>query len=286
MATPVDDWIDISRTGSEVNRVLGAHLEQNFAKVAFMTSAELAAEAGVSQASVTRFAVSLGYAGFSEWSKALQARIRAELSGPERLWFADHPTVPDADEPGDRVVHSEQLQLRSLTEIAASSEFEQLAKAIVQARRVVFVSARASATLVPYLHYFLSKLRPAVDSAVPGEPLWAQLPLEDPNGTLVVGLAFPRYPRVLMERLSELAQRGFSIAAVTDHLSSPITQVASPVVCVPVTTVSLFDSYATPMTLFNLLIRRIAQLTPEASAARLRQIEELDRMSRTYARPF
>jgi DNA-binding MurR/RpiR family transcriptional regulator len=278
----LDEWIKSGKSGSEVNRVISSYIEENFTKVAFMTSAELAEAVGVSQASITRFAHSLGFAGFGEWSKEMQRMIRAELSGPERLWFADHPTLSTPDASGDRVVLSEHLHLESLNHILASQVFEDLAQAIVQAHRVILVAARASATLIPYLHYFLSKVRPNVEAAVPGDVLWERLPAEQPDGVLVVALAFPRYPRVLVERVKELVDSGFQVAAVTDHPNAPVAAHLSTVVAVPVTTASLFDSYATPIALFNLLIRRVAQLTPEASMQRLNQIEEQDRRHGVY----
>lgn len=265
-----------------MNRTISVYIEDNFAKVAFMTSAELADEVGVSQASITRFAHVLGFSGFGEWSKEMQRLIRTELSGPERLWFADHPTLATADESGDRVVLSEYLHLQSLNDILASDEFERLAQAMVDAKRVIFVGARASATLIPYLHYFLSKVRTDVYAAVPGETLWERLPTENPEGTLIVVLAFPRYPTVVIDLVRNLVDRKFSVAAVTDHPNSPVAPHASPLVSVPVTTASLFDSYATPITLCNLLIRRVAQLTPQASMVRLARLENLDRVHGVY----
>ncbi|EPZ45603.1 MurR/RpiR family transcriptional regulator [Alicyclobacillus acidoterrestris] len=278
----LDEWVRAGKAGSEVNRTISLYIEENFAQVAFMTSAELAEQVGVSQASISRFAHSLGFSGFGEWSKEMQRMIRTELSGPDRLWFASNPTLATEDETGDRVVLSEYLNLQSLNDILASSEFEALVQAIVEAERVILVGARASATLIPYLHYFLSKVRSDVYATVPGETLWERLPMERTSGTLIVVLAFPRYPRVTVELVRELEKQGFAIAAVTDDAHSPVAAHAKPVVCVPVTTVSLFDSYATPITLFNLLIRRVAQVTPEASRERLGQIEHLDQATRVY----
>ncbi|MFB5189311.1 MurR/RpiR family transcriptional regulator [Alicyclobacillus fastidiosus] len=278
----LDEWVRSGKGGSEVNRTISAYIEEHFSKVAFMTSAELAEQVGVSQASITRFAHSLGFSGFGEWSKEMQRMIRTELSAPERLWFASNPTLSTEEETGDRVVLSEHLHLQSLSDIIASAEFEALVRAIVDAKRVIFVGARASATLIPYLHYFLSKVRREVYAAVPSDTLWGRLLVEDPAGTLIIALAFPRYSRATVELVRELENQGFSIAAVTDHPDSPIAAHATPVVCVPVTTVSLFDSYATPITLFNLLIRRVAQLTPEVSKERLAEIEYLDQKHRVY----
>jgi len=279
---PIEGWIQIAKNSSDVNRAIMAYVQQNYERVAFMSSSELASSVGVSQASISRFANTLGFAGFGEWSKEMQRLIRMELSAADRLWFAVNPNLDTDDESGDRVVQSEYLHLQQIDEIVRSDGFDALANALIVARRVIFVSARASATLVPYVHYFLSKVRAEVYCAVPGDTLWERLMTENPADTLVVAIAFPRYPRVLIDLVKGLVEQGFHVAAITDDPNSPVAQLANPAVFVPVTTASLFDSYATPITMFNLLIRRIAQLTPDASQARLHKIENIDRQNGVY----
>ncbi|MCL6548092.1 MAG: MurR/RpiR family transcriptional regulator [Alicyclobacillus sp.] len=275
-------WWQIGKSSSEVNRQIAVYLEQHYREAAFMTSAELAAAVGVSQASISRFAGLLGFNGYGSWIKELHELIRLELSAGQRMWFADHPTLEDGDNVRDRVLAGEHENLRQLADIVESDAFSCLASRLTEAGRVVLVSARASATLIPYAHYFLSKIRPNVHMAVWGDTLWERLPTEDPAGTLVVAVAFPRYPRVLIEFVRLLADHGFSVAALTDHPESPVAVHADPVVNVPVTSASVFDSYATPMALLNLLIRRIAQLSPDRTRERLNRIESLDRLNGVY----
>lgn len=271
-------WWRTARGGSDAHRLMARYLERNYRQAAFMTSAELAAAVGVSQASVTRFAVALGFSGYGEWVKEMQRVIRMELSAADRMWLALNP----GDGSGDRTLAGEELALGQLESIAEGPRFSDLAQGLSDAGRVVVAGARASATLVPYLSYFLGKVRPGVVSATPGSPLWDQLALDEPSGTLVVALAFPRYPRQLIEWLDGLSGLGFRIAAVTDRLESPAVSNAELALAVPVTAASLFDSYAAPVTALNLLVRRVAQLSPERSRERLSAIEEWDLRRREY----
>lgn len=283
--SPLHEWHRIAKASSDVNRLIMAYVQENYTRVPFMSASELASQVGVSQASVTRFASALGFSGYGEWSKEMQRLLRMELTAADRLWFAQHPSLDSEDDIGDRVLRSEYLHLQQIEETVASPAFLALATQLATARRVIFVSARASATLIPYVHYFLSKVRPEVYAAVPGDTLWERLLAENPEDTLIVAIAFPRYPNALVDRVQRLVNAGFSVAAITDHPSSPFAQVAHPSVYVPVATASLFDSYATPITVFNLLIRRISQFTPELSKARLLQIETIDREHQVYYRP-
>ncbi|MGD8245480.1 MAG: MurR/RpiR family transcriptional regulator [Anaerolineae bacterium] len=60
-------------------RKLGDFLLQNQLDAAFMTATELANRLGVDAATVVRFAQELGYTGFRELSKEIQAVVRSEL---------------------------------------------------------------------------------------------------------------------------------------------------------------------------------------------------------------
>ncbi len=274
----LESWWDLGRTSSDANKLIVKFLEKNYRHAAFMSAADLAQQIGVSQSSITRFAIMLGFSGFSEWSREMQAVIRLELSATERLWYAEHPS----DDSGDRVLQSEQDNLARLVNIVSSDRFQAFAKELAFARRIVFVSARASATLLPYAHYFLGKVRPNVEMASIGDPLWDQLSIEDPSEVLVVVIAFPRYPRVLVEWISQMQAKGFHMAAITDRLTSPVIPLTNLSLIVPVTSVSLFDSYAAPLIVLNLLVRQVAALIPNISEKRLEQLEAWDQLQNVY----
>ncbi|PWI58978.1 hypothetical protein BM613_02595, partial [Sulfoacidibacillus thermotolerans] len=188
----LEQWWQTARHSSDANRLIVRYLETHYRQAAFMTSAELAKAVGVSQASISRFASLLGFSGFTEWNKAMQQLIRQELSAQDRLWFAQNPQ----NDEGDRVIQSEQNNLEQLLHITNSQAFYALAQQMARARQVIFASARASATLMPYAHYFLSKVRPHVYQTEPGDSLWDHLAVENATDVLIIALAFPRYPRV------------------------------------------------------------------------------------------
>ncbi len=115
-----------------------------------------------------------------------------------------------------------------------------------------------------------------------GDPLWDQLSSEDPSEVLVVVIAFPRYPRVLVEWISQMQAKGFHMAAITDRLTSPVIPLTDLSLIVPVTSASLFDSYAAPLIVLNLLVRQVAALIPNISEKRLEQLEAWDQLQNVY----
>ncbi|PWI53153.1 hypothetical protein BM613_13950, partial [Sulfoacidibacillus thermotolerans] len=63
---------------------------------------------------------------------------------------------------------------------------------------------------------------------------------------------------------------------------SPLARYADLTLAVPVTTASLFDSYAAPITALNLLVREVAKQTAEQSQTRLAHLEQHDQTKKVY----
>jgi len=278
----LEDWWRAAESGPETSRLIARFLRHSYRQAAFLSSAELANSVGVSQASISRFAITLGFSGYGAWVKALQSVIRLELSASDRLWFVAHPVADEDGDTHDRVLMQETQNLLALEEITRSVAFHQIVERIAESHQVAILSTRASGTLAPYLHYFLGKIKANVRLIDPCGPDWDRLLTEDPDLTLIFALVYPRYPRALVEYLSLLQDRHFHVLGLTDCGESPLFATAEIALTVPVAAASLFDSYAAPMVALNLIIRHVAQITPEDSGRRLKQIEELDQMRRVY----
>ncbi|MBR4874951.1 MAG: MurR/RpiR family transcriptional regulator, partial [Clostridia bacterium] len=61
-------------------RTLAAYVSEHCDKAAFMSSFELADASGVSQSTVMRFAVALGYAGYGDFQQAMQNELQGRLT--------------------------------------------------------------------------------------------------------------------------------------------------------------------------------------------------------------
>ena len=222
-----------------------------------MTASELAHVIGVSQASITRFSVTVGFSGFTDFVRTLQGLVREQWNTPERAVYVHSEWHGQKD----LLIEQEIQNLEGLPELVADNHVGEMARAIASAKRVVLAGARASSTIVPYAAYFLSKVKDGVEVATPNTPLWETFGLDPDPESLVVAWVFPRYPDALVSWLERLHRQDIPIAAFTDRWVSPAVQLAEPVVVVPVASASLFDSYAAAFVLINYIIRRVAALT-------------------------
>jgi DNA-binding MurR/RpiR family transcriptional regulator len=258
---------------------IAIYIEKNYLRIIFMTANELAEKMGVSQGSVSRFFIALGYHGYNEFLRKLQRLVSKQLTAPQRLEYSREHLRQD--NPLRTILDVEFGNMEELMDIMQGESYEKIVQMVLSEKKLVLVSARMSATILPYVSYILHKMRPDVSVAVPDTPEWEMLELADPERTNILAVAFPRYPNVLIHKCRNLRKKRFSICALTDSRFSPIADAAEACIFVSVTTASLFDIYSTPIAFFNLLLRDVAKQMPGLKE-RMEKIEELERRDNVY----
>lgn len=264
---------------SPVYRKIASFIEKNYMQVIFMTAEKLASELGVSQGSVSKFCIALGYHGYADFVRTLQRLVGRELTAPSRYLYTAESTHHTDD-----VIEKEIENLRSLKEITQSEDYHTLVDDMAGAEHLILLSARMSATLLDYLKYVLDKLRGGVEMITPGSSAFDLAAWhEDPAKTLIVAIGLPRYPKVLVDKMRELHGAGFHIDAITDSRFSPLCAVSDHFVLIPTTSASIFDIYSTPMMFLNLLASDLSQKMPGVEE-RLQRIEQYEEDSGVYTK--
>ena len=70
---------------SKGQRRLADYVRQNYDKAVFLTAAKLGETVGVSESTVVRFAIQLGYKGYPGFQKALEELVRNRLNSIQRM---------------------------------------------------------------------------------------------------------------------------------------------------------------------------------------------------------
>ena len=263
--------------GSTVYKKIAAYIEQYYMQIIFMTAGELALQLSVSQGSVSKFCIALGYRGYADFLRNLQKFVGKEITAPERYHYTSVSTHHTDD-----VIEREIENLRTLKEITAGADYHKLVDTIVNAEEIVLLSARMSATLLPYMRYTLDKLRDNVRLVTPDGNDWDYFQVKYKKERVrVIAIGLPRYPRVLVEKVKELRKDGYKIDVITDSRFSPLCKYADTKVFIPTTVASVFDLYSTPMAFINLLITDVSKQLPEMEE-RLAKIEQIDNQQKIY----
>ncbi|MEU7710786.1 MurR/RpiR family transcriptional regulator [Micromonospora chalcea] len=232
---------------------------------AYLSAAEVAELAGVSQPSVTRFAMALGHDGYP----ALRRRLR-ELGA---RGAADQDGAGNALQ---RAVHAERDNLDRLAEqLADAGRVAEVGKLLAASRPLPVLGLRAAAPLAAYFAYFAAKVHPDVrvlDDG--GSMLVDRLDQAVAAGaTALLAFVLPRYPRETLDALREARDAGLTVVAITDSPVSPAAEHAQVVLPAAVGADLVFDLHTAPMTLAMVVLQAICDAAPAETQDRLEAFE-------------
>ena len=245
-------------------RRIAHYLVENALDAAYLSAAEVAGKAGVSQPSVTRFAMALGYPGYP----ALRRELRAMGANP--------PAETGTQNAMQRAVRAEAERLDrlhdDLTDLTAVARAADL---LVRSRPLPVVGLRAAAPLAAYFGYFAAKVHPDVrvlDAG--GTGLLDRLDQARAAGAgAMLSIVLPRYPREVLEAIREAKQAGFAVVAITDSALSPAAGCADVVLPAAVGTQLVFDLHTGPMAMAMVLLQAMCDAAPEMAQRRLEEFE-------------
>jgi DNA-binding MurR/RpiR family transcriptional regulator len=239
-------------------------LVEHAAKAAYLSAAEVAGLAGVSQPSVTRFAMALGYTGYP----ALRRELRALAT--------DGPGEPAEWNAMQRAVLAETEHLRRLADdLGRLTDVRKAALILAGSRPLPVLGLRAAAPLAAYFGYFAAKVFPDVrvlDHG--GTGLWDRLDQARTAGAgALLAMVLPRYPREVLDAVREARDAGYAIVAITDSPVSPIAELADVVLAAEVGTRLVFDLHTGPMAMAMVLLEAMCDTAPEPVHRRLEEFE-------------
>ena len=197
-------------------RRIAHSLVRHAGEAPFLSSVEVAELAGVSQPSVTRFAVALGYDGYP----ALRKQLR-ELGAGE-------PAAPETPDDAVRNEHQQAVlaeieHLRHLAELLADPEpIIRAARLLAASRPLPVLGLRAASAQARGFAYFAAKVHPDVRLLDEGGSMLADR-LEQATAagaTALLCFALPRYPRELMDALVVARECGLTVLTVAGSIRS------------------------------------------------------------------
>lgn len=238
---------------SRGQKQIAAYIEEHYDKAAFMTANRLGVVTGVSESTVVRFAMRLGYDGYPELQTALQDLIRNRLTAVQRL---EASTSKLSDQNVLQAVMNDDMDKIASTLAAVDQEaFNSAVSETVSARRVYLIGLRSSANLAGFLGFYyrliFDDVRIITTSGL--NELYEQL-LHVSEKDIVYGICFPRYSSGTVAALKFVKSRGARVIAVTDSAMSPIAGLADYTLYARSDMASFVDSLVAPLSLINALI--------------------------------
>ena len=244
-------------TFSKGQRKIAAYINEAYDKAAFLTASKLGKTVGVSESTVVRFAVELGYDGYPEMQKAMQEMVMNRLTSVQRMGIAN-------DRIGNQDVLSSVLQadadkIRQTSETVSREAFRQSVNAILRARRIYILGVRSASALANFTGYYLNYMFDNVQvitASGAGEMFENLVGVSDED--VILAFSFPRYSTATLKAAQYCRSVGATVIGLTNSNISPLAQSCDHVLAAKSDMVSLVDSLVAPFSVVNALIVSLA----------------------------
>ena len=188
---------------------------------------ELAATMGVSVATANRFARALEFEGYAQFRAALVLGFETTLAPVEKLRSKLERSATVAEVCAG-VLADIQQNIAATRQALDAQACERAVAAILRARRVYVVGFGASSWLAGLLQRGLAPYHENVHAlpGMEGASFAAKALARAQAADLLIGIAFPRYLADTVRLARQAQQRGVTVLALTDRVTSPLAPLA------------------------------------------------------------
>ena len=259
---------------SKGQRVIGKYICEHYDKAAYMTASKLGESVGVSESTVVRFAVGMGFEGYPEFQSALRELIRTRLTAVQRIEITDERIGKNGGL--DSVLTSDIDKIKSTLEHIDREAFDAAVDALIGARNIYIMGARTSAMLANFLGFNLKLIFDNVRQlqTTGGNEIFEQL-IRLGEDDVVFAISFPRYSKRIVNALEYSKSCGAKIIGLTDSNSSPLAQSADYLLTAQSDMASFVDSLVAPLSLINALIVAIASKKKNELSETFTRLEDI-----------
>lgn len=259
---------------SKSQRAIGSYIAEHYEKAAFMTAAKLGAAVNVSESTVVRFAIEMGFEGYPEMQKALHSFSKNRLTALQRLNITNDRI--DQEHLLKSVLLQDIERIRSTIEVASEKTFEEAIDKILTAKNIYIFGAMSSSVLARFLENYFQLIFDNVHYVQPVNTsgIFQQLIRMGKDDTFIV-ISYPRYSQSTVNATNYAARCGANIIALTDSTSSPLAPYADQLLLAKSDMASFADSLVAPLSLINAIIVAVGMKKQEGLEITLSKLEEM-----------
>lgn len=259
---------------SKGQKKLVSYITDNYDKAAFFTAAKLGETVGVSESTVVRFAIHLGYKGYPEFQKALEELVRNKLNSIQRMEVT-YGRVPQS-EILDTVLRADIEKIKLTMENIDHNAFELAVESILEAKSIYIVGIRSCAPLASFLGFYFNLLFDNVHlmHTNSSSELFEQM-IHISKDDVIIGISFPRYSMRTLKALEFANNRNAKVITLTDSIHSPMNLYSSCNLIARSDMASIVDSLVAPLSVINALVVALCMRKQREVTATLEDLEKI-----------
>lgn len=268
---------------SKGQKKLADYIRQEYDKAAFLTAAKMGEVVGVSESTVVRFAMTLGYKGYPEFQKALEELVRTKLNSIQRM-----EVTYGRISQGEILTSVLQADIEKIKLTMGSMDqeaFEMAVDTILKAKRIYVIGIRSCAPLASFLSYYLQLICEDVTlvNTNSSSEIFEQL-IRINEHDVIIGISFPRYSMRTLKALEFASNRKAKVITLTDSVHSPMNLYSSCNLIARSDMASIVDSLVAPLSVVNALVVALCMKRQKEVVSTLETLEEIWGEYEVYSR--
>ena len=244
-------------TFSKGQRRIAAYISESYDKAAFMTASKLGSAVGVSESTVVRFAMELGYDGYPSMQKAMQEMVMSRLTSVQRMDMSTD-RIGSRDVAGS-VMQADMEKLRQTQDNLSRQDFQQAVDALLEAKSIYVIGVRSAAALANFFGYYLNYMFENVHVVTAsGSSEMLEKLVNVKADDAVLAISFPRYSTATVKGVEHCRQAGATVIGLTNSSLSPLAQACDHLLLAKSDMMSFVDSLVAPLSVVNALLVALA----------------------------
>jgi len=259
---------------SKGQKKLADFIRNEYDKAAFMTAAKMGEEVGVSESTVVRFAMALGYEGYPEFQKALGEVVRNRLNSIQRMEVT-YGRI-GRGEILTSVLQSDIEKIKMTLAAIDHTAFDMAVDTLANARTVYVIGLRSCAPVASFLGFYLNLIcdNVVVVNSNGSSEIFEQL-IRINEQDAIIGISFPRYSMRTLKALEFASNRSAKVITLTDSIHSPITLYSSCNLIARSDMASIVDSLVAPLSVVIALVVAMCMKKQKEVVGTLETLEQI-----------
>lgn len=259
---------------SKSQKVIATYICDHYELAVFMTAKELGDAVSISESTVVRFATSLGYSGYPEFSQALEHYYKGRMNRVQKMG------VKYANSSQSEVINSVmRADIDKLEHTIANIDvnaFEEATDIILNAKKIYVVGLRACEPLAEFLAFYLNMIKDNVVmlKTTSASELFEQM-IRIGEEDCIIGISFPRYSMRTLKAMEFANDRKAKVITITDCVHSPMNMYSSCNLLARSDMVSIVDSLVAPLSVINALVVALCLKCPKEVRNNLENLEKV-----------
>lgn len=258
---------------SKNQRILANYILENLQTIPLLSVNDLGKKAGVSSATVVRFARVLGFQGYLEFRNHLMELLKEKLS-PVAKFRATLSKKNEYHDSLNKIANQVVKNINFSLQHINPEDFKHIVTHLKESENIYCLGLGISKFLAEIMSYQL-KLYLKKSFALSGDTLSfaEQIILLNPND-LLIAFSFPPYSRQTVEAAKLAHQMNIPVVSFTDKKTSPIVQYSVHVLIAKTDNILFTNSLGAISMLMNALVTEIALTEDKRVLEGLEKIEE------------